>query len=223
MSNNFPEKIEGILFDLDGTLLDTAGDLGAALNYVLKKHNLAPLPEEAYRPVVSDGALGLLTLGFGKKLADYNYDNLRAELLEYYQQNIAENTFLYPHIPELLKALDKANIPWGIITNKPEDLSLKLIPHFPELATSKILLGGDSLAERKPHPMPMYYACDKLNINPENAIYVGDAPRDIQAGNGANMYTIAALWGYILDTTICHQWGADYLATTPAQITEFIL
>lgn len=223
MTKSFPKHLSGVLFDLDGTILDTAGDLGGAINYVLRKHNLPELTEAVYRPVVSDGALGLITLGFGDKLKDFDYQTLREELLEYYEKNLSQNTFLYEGMATLLATLDKRKIPWGIVTNKPEGLSKLLVPNYPELTTSGVLVGGDTLAKRKPDPEPLIYAAQKLEIEPTQCLYIGDAPRDIDAGNAAGMFSIAAKWGYILDKSVCDEWQADMLAETPEEITAIIL
>ena len=115
MAKSFPQHLSGVLFDLDGTILDTAGDLGGAINYVLRTHNLPELSESVYRPVVSDGALGLITLGFGEKLKNFDYQTLREELLDYYEKNLSLNTFLYDGMSDLLATLDSKNIPWGIV------------------------------------------------------------------------------------------------------------
>ncbi len=150
-------KITGVLFDLDGTILDTADDLGAALNFVLTEYNLPTITSEAYRPIASDGAKGLLELGFGDKISDYDFATLRQMFLNYYENNIAHHTKLYDGITELINELNTKNIAWGIVTNKPEGLTLKLLPYFPELAQSQVMVGGDSLAERKPHPAPIIF------------------------------------------------------------------
>ena len=216
-------KYNAVLFDLDGTLLDTANDLGEALNFVLAKHDMPLVARERYRPVASDGAKGLLTLGFGEKLSHYDYEDLRQEFLEHYIANLNVHTCLYPGIEILINQLNKQNIPWGIVTNKPEDITFKLLPHFEELSQSGITVGGDTLSERKPHPAPMFYACEKMNIEPTNCLYIGDAPRDIEAGNAAGMFSIVALWGYISNTEDCHSWNADAIAKTPEDILAFIL
>lgn len=215
-------SFKGVLFDLDGTLLDTADDLGAALNHVLKSKGLIPVSRERFRPVASDGALGLLTLGFGEKLDEYDFSQLRAQFLEYYENNIAVHTQLYSGVTELLNFLDNNEIPWGIVTNKPIRLTDILLPHFKALDTSRVNIGGDSLPTRKPDPAPLHHACSFLGINNSECIYVGDAPRDIEAGNAANMYSIVALWGYILDKTVCQEWAANTLFTNPKQIIPLL-
>ncbi len=217
------KQYQAILFDLDGTLLDTANDLGAALNFVLTKHNMPEVSKERFRPVASDGAKGLLELGFGDQLINYDYEVLRAEFLNYYQLNIAVHTCLYPGIEDLLSSLNANNIPWGVVTNKPIGLTLELLPHFSCFTHCKSVVGGDSLKERKPHPAPLLFACKELDIEANSCIYVGDAIRDIEAGNAAKMYTIVAQWGYIIDKTDCQNWQADLIATDVTTIAQIIL
>jgi phosphoglycolate phosphatase len=215
-------KISGVLFDLDGTLLDTANDLGEALNYVLRKYGLEDVARENYRPIASDGALGLLTLGFAEHLKDFDYDELRGEFLAYYQDNIAVHTCLYPEVSELLSTLNERDIPWGIVTNKPEGLTRLLLPNYPEFDKCLSLIGGDTLANRKPHPAPILKACEEIAVASERCLYVGDALRDIQAGNNASSTTVIAKWGYILANEDCSSWGADHHAVMPLEVLSFI-
>lgn len=214
--NNKEEK--SVLFDLDGTLLDTANDLGEALNYILTQYDLPNVAKEVYRPIASDGALGLLTLGFKEKLKDFNYDTLRQQFLDYYQENIASHTALYPGIDNLLTHLNKNNIPWGIATNKPERLTQQLLPHFEQLSQCKVIVGGDTLSERKPHPAPLLHACKEMNVLPEECFYIGDALRDIQAGNSAKMTTVVANWGYIKENDNSEKWQASYICDSPTEV-----
>jgi phosphoglycolate phosphatase len=211
-----------VLFDLDGTLLDTANDLGEALNYVLTKHGLPLVAREDYRPVASDGAKGLLELGFKEKLIHFDYEQLRAEFLQYYQDNIATHTCLYSGVSKMLTALNELNIPWGIITNKPEGLTKLLLPYFSELDHSQVMIGGDSLPERKPHPLPLLHACRLLNVAPAHCWYIGDALRDIQAGNNADMLSIVAKWGYIKADDDCKLWEADLLINSPEELLNLL-
>lgn len=213
-------QFKGVLFDLDGTLLDTANDLGAALNHVLKLNNIEQVSKERFRPIASDGAAGLLNLGFQEKIKDYDMSELRKTFLNYYENNIATETCLYPGIKELLSVLDKKNIPWGIVTNKPEYLTLKLLPRYCEFNTCKVVVGGDSLPERKPHPLPILHALKALNIEAKDCLYVGDAPRDIEAGKAAKMPTAIAGWGYILDHSVCNDWHADIFALEVEKLTQ---
>jgi len=215
------KQFKGVLFDLDGTLLDTADDLGAALNFVLKEHGFKAVSRDAFRPIASDGAAGLLSLGFSEALKDYDLDTLRSSFLEYYETHIADHTRLYDGVATLIKYLDEQDIPWGIVTNKPIGLTQVLLPHFPQFVHNKVTLGGDSLPTRKPHPAPLLRACQALNISPHECLYVGDAPRDIEAGNAAGMHSIIALWGYIKDTSVCDSWQADDMCLSPIDVTTY--
>lgn len=215
-------KFKGVLFDLDGTLLDTANDLGAALNYVLAKYNKPLVAEKDYRPFTSDGSTGLLNLGFKEEITQYDFESLRTLFLDFYEQNIAHKTLLYSGVESLIHYLDTQHIPWGIVTNKPIGLTNLLLPHFPVLANCKSVLGGDSLPQRKPHPAPLLYASKEIGIEPENCVYIGDAPRDIESGNAAGMCTIIAQWGYINDLSDCINWHADHMLETPKDIITFL-
>ncbi|WP_448213029.1 HAD family hydrolase [Colwellia sp. MEBiC06753] len=211
---------KGVLFDLDGTLLDTANDLGETLNAILSKYQQPLVARADYRPIASDGAKGLLELGFGQKLIDYDYETLRQEFLAHYEQHIAVHTELYSGINEVINFLDQNNIPWGIVTNKPIDLTQKLLPHFEQLSSAKSVLGGDSLAQRKPHPAPLIAAANEIAIAPEHCIYVGDAPRDISAGNAADMFSVVANWGYIPTSENVNSWQASLVINSPLEIIE---
>ena len=215
--------IKAVLFDLDGTLLDTANDLGASLNFVLNKYGLSTIDKEQFRPIASDGAKGLLELGFSEQLSDFDFSTLRQEFLNYYQENIATHTCLYDGIEDLLTALNTSDVPWGVVTNKPIGLTNILLPHFPIFKHSLVTIGGDSLPQRKPHPAPLFHACEVLKVSPESCLYVGDAPRDIEAGNAAKMPTAIAEWGYISDLEACKGWNADMSAKQPINIAKFIL
>lgn len=213
--------MRAVLFDLDGTLLDTADDLGAALNNVLSQYKLPNVPAEIFRPIASDGAKGLLTLGFGEQLAHYDFETLRTQFLNYYENNIAHHTSLYSGVDELITYLDKHNIAWGIVTNKPEYLTLKLLPFFPKFKNCKVVVGGDSLAQRKPHPLPLTYSLNIIKQQAQSCLYVGDAPRDIEAGNAAGMPTVIAGWGYISNLSDCKNWQANFFIQKPEEIINF--
>lgn len=222
MTTKASPKYAGVLFDLDGTLLDTADDLGAALNFVLTKHHMPIVPREIFRPVASDGALGLLNLGFGEQLAQYDYEALRSEFLAYYQENMANNTLPYEGVQSLLHELQSHNIPWGIVTNKPIALTQALLPHFPCFMQCEVVVGGDSLAERKPHPLPLLHAANTINIKPEKCIYLGDAERDIESANSAGMLSMIAKWGYIKPQDDITQWQADAMIDEASELLSFI-
>ena len=220
--NNSATTIASVLFDLDGTLLDTADDLGAALNHVLTQHGKPVVAAKDYRPIASDGALGLLNLGFGEAITQYDYDDLRQQFLNYYQNNIAAHTCLYPGVAQLLLQLEAKNIPWGIVTNKPEGLTHLLLPHYDEFKYCAVMVAGDTLTKRKPEPEPLLHACQQINVDHKQCFYVGDALRDIQAGNSATMTTFVAKWGYIFADENCQTWQADHIIATPLDLLPFI-
>ncbi|UPW19999.1 phosphoglycolate phosphatase [Agarivorans sp. TSD2052] len=215
-------KQAAVLFDLDGTLLDTAPDLGAAANYVLAQYQRAPLSLAQARELSSHGAIGLLKAGFGDDWASQAQTELRQQLLDYYQQHICEGTDFFPGIKEALQLLNQRAIPWGVVTNKPEGLSKQLLAYFPEFAQCGVLVGGDTIAQRKPDPEPMLLACKNIAVEPNNCLYVGDAERDIAAGNNTNMTTLLALWGYISAHDKTDDWAADLHCQKSEQLEQTI-
>ena len=213
-------KIKTVLFDLDGTLADTAPDLAASLNYVLTKHGNKPLPYETIRPVVSHGGMALITLGFGKEHPQF--DTYYKELLDYYLNNIANETTLFPGMNELLVELENKNINWGVVTNKPAWLTDPLLDELNLTSRAATVVSGDTLEQRKPHPAPLFHACNQAGSEAEECLYVGDAERDIEAGNRAGMITIVALFGYIAESDAPDNWGAHSLINSPQAIIPII-
>ncbi len=213
---------KAILFDLDGTLVDTADDLGAALNYVLLKHHQPPCSPTQYRPVASHGAKGLLELGFGEQLSNYDFASLRQQLLDYYALHVCVHSQLFPGGSELIAYLDQQQLPWGIVTNKPYRLAASMLRQLPALNSCAILLGGDSLAQRKPDPTPLWVASQQLKVSSQQCWYVGDAKRDIEAGNRAGMTTVLASFGYIAGSDQPELWQADMSINSLAELIELI-
>ena len=213
-------KIKTVLFDLDGTLADTAPDLAAALNHVLKLHNCEPLPYETIRPFVSHGGMALITLGFGKDHPEF--DILYNELLQYYQNNIANKTVLFPGMYELLLELEEKNINWGVVTNKPSWLTEPLLDALNLTSRAVAIVSSDTLEHRKPHPAPILHACKQAGSKADECIYIGDAERDIEAGNRAGMPSIIALFGYIADSDTPGDWGAHSSINHPQEIISLI-
>ena len=202
---------DAVLFDLDGTLLDTAPDLGAAVNHVLTSCNMAPLSDEIIRRTASDGALGLLRAGFGdEELARRDAQGLRQQLLDYYASHLYVGTRPYPGMVEFIGWLNGQGIRWGIVTNKPAFLTEPLMAQVTELPGCGVIVSADTLPVRKPHPDPLYYACNKLDVLPGRALYVGDHERDIEAGRAAGMQTVIAGWGYIDPAMALESWQADH-------------
>jgi 2-phosphoglycolate phosphatase len=215
------KKPNAILFDLDGTLLDTARDLGNALNQILKKLDRPTVDYEIYRNIASDGAKGMLELGLGEELKDYDLAVLRKQFLDYYETNICVDTDYFLGVESLLLALNQKNIPWGIVTNKPEFLTLQLVTAFPLLQNCGVIISGDTLSERKPHPLPLLHAEEKLALDSPNTWYIGDAERDIQAANAANMHSVIAQYGYISDIQQTNSWNADLSIHSPSELLDY--
>ena len=217
-----PGTIRTVLFDLDGTLLDTAPDLAQALNAVLAENNRATLPYEAIRPVVSHGGIALIELGFGLEQSDPSFDPLRQRLLEIYRENISRLTRPFPGITELLEKLEKRGLGWGVVTNKPGWLTDPLLKDLDLYDRAVAVVSGDTLDERKPHPAPMLYACELANSEPGQCVYIGDAQRDIEAGINAGMHTLVALFGYLQEQDDPRNWQADDMIETPAGLLEWL-
>ncbi len=214
--------IRTILFDLDGTLADTAPDLAHALNLLLVEEGRAPLPFERIRPAVSHGSPGLLRLGFGVKPSDDGYAQLRERLLALYAQNLCRATRLFPGIAELLVAIAQRGSNWGIVTDKPGFLTERLLQALALPSPPSCVVSGDSTANRKPHPGPLLHACTCAGSLPPQCVYVGDAERDIEAGRRAGMKTLIALFGYINDEDDPQRWGADGMIRAPGEILEWL-
>ncbi|OCQ42748.1 haloacid dehalogenase [Aeromonas veronii] len=210
MSASHPLPLRGVLFDLDGTLLDTAPDLGAAVNHVLISEGFAPLSDEIIRQTTSHGALGLLKAGLGDELLEeLGATRLRNALLDYYAANLCVGTRPYEGMVDLIEWLDEKQLPWGIVTNKPGFLTEPLLAALPEFASCGVTVSADTLPVRKPDPAPMFFACEKLGVEAAHCLYVGDHVRDIEAGRNAGMRTAVAGWGYLNDEEDPAQWGAD--------------
>lgn len=211
MSHPAAPRFAAVLFDLDGTLLDTAPDLGAAVNHVLQCEGMAPLPDTVIRRIASDGALGLLKAGFGEEqLARMDTPALRQALLDYYAAHLYEGTRPYQGMPEFIAWLNTQGIRWGIVTNKPAFLTEPLMAQVAELPHCGVIVSADTLPVRKPHPDPMFYACAQLGVDPAECLYVGDHIRDIEAGRAAGMRTAIAGWGYMDPAEATAEWGADW-------------
>ena len=207
-----PNAVKAVLFDLDGTLLDTAPDLGAALNHVCRLHQRGEIAAEHFTPHASHGSRGLLNLAFADVLTqnEHKAAQLREQFLTYYNDNIADRSCLFPGIADVLEALQQADIRVAIVPNKPLQLTHRLLPYFTEFSHIDVVVGGDTLAVAKPHPEPLLYAAERLGVDAKSCLYVGDAERDIQAGINAGMVTVLAAYGYISNLDQPQRWGADY-------------
>lgn len=205
-----------ILFDLDGTLADTAPDLAAAVNLLRTERGLEPTAYELLRPTASAGARGMIGAAFGLKPEDDGFIPLRDGFLANYQAAMAVHSALFPGIVELLAGIEQAGLQWGIVTNKPARFTDPLLPQI-GLAHAACVVSGDTTAHAKPHPAPLFEAAARLGLAPEQCWYVGDDLRDIQAGKAAAMPTIACGWGYC-GPLEPQGWQADYLFDSPSQL-----
>lgn len=214
---------EAVLFDLDGTLADTAPDLGGALNRLRADENLSTLPLDTLRPYASQGVRGLLHAGFGIATGHPDYDRLAARFLELYAADICAETRLFDGISELLDTLDAASLAWGIVTNKRERFTLPLVAALGLAGRTACIVSGDTTAAPKPSPLPILFACERLGCKPLGTLYVGDDRRDIEAGRAAGTVTAAVSYGYLGDGGPVHGWNADFIADHPADLARFVL
>jgi len=214
--------ISAILFDLDGTLVDTAPDLAFALNTLLQENNLATLPYNEIRPVASHGSAGLLDLGFGISTQHQDYSSLQQRFLQLYQDNIARETVLFEGMEEVITKLEQVNIRWGVVTNKPAFLTEPLMDSLDLTRRAACIVSADTTPFSKPHPAPMLHACKLIQQQPEQCLYIGDAERDIEAGKNANMQTVAALYGYLGKQDHPENWHADAIINHPSDILKWI-
>ncbi|MBC3935724.1 HAD family hydrolase [Undibacterium rugosum] len=209
-----------ILFDLDGTLADTAPDLAAAVNTMRSRRHLAPVHYLTLRPQASAGARGLLQAGFQITPEHPDFEAMRTEFLEQYASAIAINSKLFEHVPSLLRGLDLLALPWGIVTNKAKRFTTPLIPQI-DLQEARCVISGDTTPHAKPHPAPLLEGARQLGVRSQDCWYVGDDLRDIQAAEAAGMTSIAAAWGYCGATEPAH-WKADAIVDSPLELLELI-
>jgi phosphoglycolate phosphatase len=216
------QQVRLVLFDLDGTFADTAPDLAYALNQTLKLNGRSPLAFEQIRPQVSHGGMALIRLGFEIEPDDPRFDTYRGQLLDIYLHNLTRGTRLFPGMEELLSELERRAIAWGIVTNKPSWLTDPLMDQLALSERAVCIVSGDTLENRKPHPQPIIHACEVAGASPLESIYVGDAKRDIEAGNNAGLTTLTALFGYIGEEDRTDQWGADGDISHPLQVLDWL-
>lgn len=214
--------INTVLFDLDGTLVDTAPDMAEALNILLKEQGEQPLPYQTIRPEVSNGSVALVKLGFGIELDKERLEYLKQRYLDIYLQNLHVDSVLFEGMQEILLAIESSGKHWGVVTNKPSWLTEPLLRSMGLAERSGCMVSGDTTKERKPHPEPMFHACRLIGVNPENCLYIGDAQRDIEAGKSAGMKTIVANYGYIGDGENPASWGADAFIEKPSDILQHL-
>jgi phosphoglycolate phosphatase len=215
-------QYKGVLFDLDGTLIDTAPDFIYCLNLLRKEYGLSSLPNEEIRKVVSDGARAMIAFAFAIQEGDKGFEQKRQEFLALYEKHIAVKSQLFEGLTSTLKHCEEKNIPWGIVTNKPRKYSVLLLAALGLDKTIGTLVCADDVENPKPHRQPMDKACSEINLTPEQVIYVGDHKRDIQAGKNANMPTVAAAYGYVHQDDEAQSWNADWLVNSGNELDSLL-
>lgn len=211
-----------VLFDLDGTLVDTAPDLGHALNTLRLRRGFEPLAHSAIRAQASHGARGLIRLGFGLGPQDPGFEALRQEFLETYAGVLTARSDLFPGMGAVLDVLEARGLRWGVVTNKPARFTEPLLAHLRLYDRAACVVSGDTCAQPKPHPAPLLLACRRVAAEPGDCLYVGDAARDVEAAHAAGMPAVVALWGYLGADDRPETWGADALADSPSAILEHL-
>ena len=222
MANFERERYRAVLFDLDGTLIDTAPDMVRALQSIQSSRGCDPIDYPTGRSQVSNGAIGLLRTAFPDLAINFG-DDLHKEFLDIYEADVASESGLFSGLDKLLDRLEAAAVPWGIVTNKPEFLTAKLLTALNLDHRSAATVCGDTLPVRKPDPAPLLHATTIAGIDPTQTIYVGDALRDIEAGKNAGMGTVAAAYGYIAAGDDATSWDADTVALDTTELTQIIL
>lgn len=215
-----PQPLAGMFFDLDGTLVDSAPDLHDALSALCAEHGREPPSYEVSRAVTSRGARAIVASGFGD-LGQDAVDALLPRFIELYVDTCTARTQPFPGIDELLRKLESHGIKWGVVTNKAGFMTEPLMEQLGYAARAASVVSGDTLPQCKPHPAPLLLACGQALVDPSHCVFVGDDPRDVQAGRAAGMYTVVACWGY-LDPQDARRWGADAYADSAAQIADWL-
>ena len=213
---------KAVLFDLDGTLIDSAPDLGAAADKMRTDRGLPSLPLEHYRPMAGAGARGMLGIAFGIGPDHADFPALREEFFRNYESCMTQRTLVFDGVAQMIDSLVQRNIPWGVVTNKSMRFTAPLTKGMPLFASARAVVGGDSTPHSKPHPAPLLEAARQLKVQPIECVYVGDDVRDVQAGRAAGMGTVAATYGYLgsnADTTL---WEADATIARPVDLLALL-
>jgi 2-phosphoglycolate phosphatase len=214
--------IDAVLFDLDGTLIDSAPDLGAAADKMRTDRGLPALPAALYRPMAGAGARGMIGVAFGLTPEDPGYDILRDEFLENYERSMTARTYAFAGVAELIAALQQRELAWGVVTNKIRRFTEPLTGAMPLFASARAIISGDTTPYPKPHPEPLFEAARRLGLPPGRCVYVGDDERDIVAGLAAGMATVAATYGYLGQRTDVSGWGAHATINSPGELLQLL-
>ena len=216
------QGIAAVLFDLDGTLIDSAPDLGAAADQMRVARGLPSLPLEAYRPMAGAGARGMLDVAFGMGADDPAFEAMREEFFANYQRCMTQRTVAFEGVPQLIAQIDRRQMLWGVVTNKSARFTDPLTQAMPLFATAKAVVSGDTTPHAKPHPEPLLEAARRLGVAPARCLYVGDDERDVVAGLAAGMQTVAATYGYLGDKADIRAWGAHAEINSPLGLLQLL-
>lgn len=216
------KDIAAVLFDLDGTLIDSAPDLGAAADKMRTDRGLPSLPLAQYRPMAGAGARGMIGIAFGVKPQDDGFDALKEEFFANYEACMTERTYAFKGVAELIACISGAGLKWGVVTNKSARFTLPLTRAMPLFDTAQTIISGDTTPHAKPHPEPLFEAARQLGIAPERCAYVGDDERDIVAGRAAGMPTVAAAYGYLGAASATEGWNADATIVSPIELLQLL-
>lgn len=221
MKNTVFNGVKAVLFDLDGTLIDSAPDLGAAADKLRVDRGLPSLPLTDYRPFAGAGARGMLSVAFGMTPEHPDFAALRDEFFSNYEARILDGTYAFDGVPELIDCLQQQGFLWGVVTNKAARFTQPLVEAMPLFKSARAVVSGDTTPFSKPHPEPLFEAARRLGVQPQSCIYVGDDERDIVAGLAAGMKTVAATYGY-LGAKAPQAWGADESIKSPLELLKLL-
>ena len=216
------ENVQAVLFDLDGTLIDSAPDLGAAVDKMRVARGMSSLPLTHYRPMAGAGARGMIGLAFGWTPDHPDYEQLKEEFFVNYTSCMTERTLAFDGVPQLIQELVNLKMPWGVVTNKSKRFAEPLTQAMPLFSSAAVLISGDTTPHAKPHPAPLLEAAKRLGIDPRACVYVGDDERDIVAGHAAQMKTVAATYGYLGTQSDVKSWKAHAQIDSPAQLLKLL-
>jgi phosphoglycolate phosphatase len=216
------KHIRAVLFDLDGTLIDSAPDLGAAADKMRTDRGMSSLPYELYRPLAGAGARGMLKVAFDITPEHSNFMAMREEFFGNYEVAMTERTYVFDGVDDLIEHLQLRQMPWGVVTNKMARFTDPLTAAMPLFASTHAIVSGDTTPHSKPHPEPLFEAARRLALPPEACLYVGDDERDIVAGRAAGMLTVAATYGYLGEKSNVSAWGADLSVDSPNKLLQLL-
>ena len=216
------ENVDAVLFDLDGTLIDSAPDLGAAVDKMRVDRGMSSLPLSHYRPMAGAGARGMIGLAFGFTPEHPDYDALKEEFFRNYEACMTQRTFAFEGVAAMIESLVARQMPWGVVTNKSKRFAEPLTQAMPLFATSAVVISGDTTPYAKPHPEPLFEAARRLKVDPSRCVYVGDDERDIVAGHAAAMKTVAATYGYLGSRADVASWQAHAQIDVPLELLKLL-